>query len=286
MEYKDLQLILSDTKVKDFLMDSLHESMSNLGFSKDLISEFLGSIDILDIQSFIEKHKEELSVVQLNHFFGELVPEYFNTNIVSEIPVGLKVLDLGCGRGTLIREIIKRGENSEIVGIDIKKDNEWDGLIKDGVRMEVVEEKDFLSILQRESPGVVVVTWVFHHMEYEQQKRYISSLHSVMKEGGLLIVLEDSYSTVLPPESGHDRYNKFMRLGIEDRQKVIGVLDWVANRIFSMRTTMPVPFAYRTLEGWCAVFFETGFKVVKQRFLGFPDDRDVNNPQSVLILKK
>ncbi|MCR4279118.1 MAG: class I SAM-dependent methyltransferase [Candidatus Zambryskibacteria bacterium] len=214
------------------------------------------------------------------------MPKYFNSNVVPEIPTGGKVFDLGCGRGTLIQEIINRRENSEIVGIDIKQAPEWNKIVGDKVRMEVVQEENFLSVLEREQPDVVTVTWVFHHMEYEQQKRYIGSLYKALKTGAVIVALEDSYSETLPPEAGQKRYEDFMKWDKENRQKIMGVLDWIANRIFSMRLSMPVPFAYRTLEDWKQVFEEAGFETLKMRFLGFPDDRDINNPQSLLVIRK
>lgn len=286
MEYRDVVNVLSNSSLKDFIVSSLKESMTKLGFSEELMDDFLPNIDELDLEEFISKHCEELARVELGHFFGELVPAYFNKNVVVEVPVGGKVFDLGCGRGTLIQELIKRDQNSEIVGIDIKEAPEWKRLRSEKVKLEIIQEADFLSVLEKEKPDSVAVTWVFHHMEYEEQKRYIESLHKALKPGTIIVVLEDSYAETIPPESGKSRYTDFMKNNKEDRRKIMGVLDWIANRVFSMRTSMPVPFAYRTLEEWGGVFEEAGFKTVKMRFLGFPDDRDINNPQSLIVLRR
>ena len=286
MEYKDVVNVLSNNQIKEFVISSLIESMTNLGFSKELMDEFLGNIDKLDLDKFISKYSKELGKIELGHFFGELVPAYFNKNVVVEVPDYGKVLDLGCGRGTLIQELIKRGKNIEIVGIDIKETPEWSKLRSEKVIFQVVQESDFLFVLEKEQPDSVAVTWVLHHMEYDEQKRYIESLYKALKPDATIVVLEDSYSETLKPESGENRYRDFMKNNKEDRQKIMGVLDWVANRVFSMRTSMPVPFAYRTLEGWRKIFEEAGFKTTKMRFLGFPDNRDINNPQSLIVLQK
>jgi len=278
--------VLSDDSLKEFVVSSLKESMTNLGFSQELMNDFLGNITSLNLERFISKHSEELARVELGHFFGVLVPPYFNKNVVSEVPSGGKVFDLGCGMGTLIQELIKRGKNSEIVGIDIKEASEWKELRNEKVKLEVVQEVDFLSTLEREHPDFVTATWVFHHMEYEQQKRYIASLFKALKPGAVLVALEDSYSDTLPPEAGEQRSIGFMKLNKDNRQKVMGVLDWIANRVFSMRTSIPVPFAYRTLEEWKQIFEDAGFNMIKMRFLGFPDERDINNPQSLIVLQK
>ena len=287
MEYTDLvNNVFSDEKKRAFITASLYESMTNLGFASTLRDEFLENIDMLNVADFIEKHKDELQKIQNEHFFGELVPIYFRENVVPEIPHEGKVLDLGCGPAILIQCLIKRGENKEIVGIDIMPNARWGIISRQDARLEVVKESDFLTYLEKEQPDHVAVTWVFHHMEYEEQKRYLITLHNVLKSGATVIVLEDSYSETLAPESGNERYERFMQWSHEDRHKIMGALDWIANRIFSMRTTMPVPFAYRTLEDWKKVFEDAGFIVTKMRFLGFPDDRDINSPQSLIVAEK
>jgi cyclopropane fatty-acyl-phospholipid synthase-like methyltransferase len=152
--------------------------------------------------------------------------------------------------------------------------------------LEVVQESEFLSYLEKEQPDHVAATWVFHHMEYAEQERYLSALHDALKPGATLVALEDSYSEILRPESGAGRCECFMWWSREDRHKIMGALDWIANRIFSMRTTMPVPFAYRTLEDWKKTFEDAGFTVKKTRFLGFPDNRDIHTPQSLIVARK
>ncbi|NTW15716.1 MAG: class I SAM-dependent methyltransferase [Candidatus Moranbacteria bacterium] len=287
MEYSDLvRDVFSDGEKKRFITDSLRDSMTRLGFSGALRDEFLRNIDTLTVADFIGRHKNELQRVQNEHFFGELVPVYFKENVVPEIPAGGKVLDLGCGPAILIRCLIERGTNPEIVGSDIAADPRWSGIVPEDARLEVVRESEFLPYLKREQPDHVAATWVFHHMEYAEQERYLSALHNALKPGATLVVLEDSYSEVLLPESGRERALAFMRWSPEDRHKIMGALDWIANRIFSMRTSMPVPFAYRTLEGWAKVFEEAGFSVKKTRFLGFPDNRDIHTPQSLIVAEK
>lgn len=287
MEYQDVvRDVLSNDKLRQLVAANLQVSMSGIGFSESFIKEFLDNIITLELSAFIEKHKAELQRVEIGHFFGEVVPDYFEKYIVPEVPSVRKVLDLGCGPAVLIKLLIKRGMNEEIVGMDIKASPEWQSLASDKVRFEVVQENDFLPFLEKEQPDTVTATWVFHHMEYDQQERYLRSIYKVLKKGAEMVVLEDAFSVTLRPELGQKYHNEFLKLSSEERHRIMGTNDWIANRVFSMRTTMPVPFAYRTLEDWKKIFEESGFTVTKTRFLGFPTPRDVFNPQSVLVAHK
>ena len=166
MEYRDVvRDVLSDEKLHRFTAATLNESMRYLGFSEALISEFLHNLNNLDVPAFIEKHKSELEDIELGHFFRELVPEYFSTYVVPEVPEKGKILDLGCGLGTLLGRLVARGTNRALVGIDIKASPEWESLERENVRMEVIKEDAFLPFLENEQPDIVTATWVFHHME-------------------------------------------------------------------------------------------------------------------------
>ena len=109
-------------------------------------------------------------------------------------------------------------------------------------------------------------------MEYGEQERYLECIHENLKVGGKIAVLEDSYSADLMPESGLERYKKFMEWNSEERRQIMSVYDWVANRVLAQREKVPIPCAYRTLEEWSSFLEEKGFELVLKRFIGFPDD--------------
>jgi len=287
MEYQDVvRDVLSEQKKREFIVENLRNSMVRLGFSEALMSDFLDNIANLDLDALIDKHKEEFARVQLHHYFDEIVPGHFKKYVLPEIPKEGKILDLGCGRGTLLQTLVNEGFKNEMIGIDISSTPEWDAITSEQVRFEVVQENGFLDFIKKEEPDHITVTWVLHHMEFEQQKRYLSSLYEVLKEGAVIVAIEDSYAETIPPETGEESWEAFKEWGVDDRQKIMGAYDWLANRVLSMRTTMPVPFAYRTLEGWKEIFEEVGFTVTKTRFLGFPEECDVNTARSIIVTEK
>lgn len=287
MEYSDLvRDVFDDERRRAFIVKNLKVSMSNLGFSEHLIEDLLSNINNLDLKMFIDTHKDELARVQLQYFFGELVPKYFKSYIIPEVPTGGKILDVGCGRGTLVACLAETGRYKEVVGLDIIAAPEWSDITDDVSRFVVVEDGGFFDFIKNEKPDHITLTWVLHHMEDDQQKRYLRALYEVLGEGSVMVILEDAYSEIIPPESGLESWEEFKTWDIEDRQKIMGAYDWIANRVFSMRSSMPVPFTYRTVEDWTGLFEDIGFTVTKSRFLGFPENRDVNTVQSILVVKK
>lgn len=100
------------------------------------------------------------------------------------------------------------------------------------------------------------------------------------------MVLEDSYSTELPPENDIGVYDFFMKFNEDDRRKIMGVYDWVANKVLAQRDKVDIPLTYRTLEEWEKLFMDIGFKIIKKKFIGFPEKRDINTPQSLLIVMR
>ena len=282
---KEIKEMLLGAKIRNFVMDNLRSSAKVIGYSDDLVSELTNNFENLDLTAFIKKHTKELHRVHTIGFFEGIVPKYFSEYIVPEIPVEGKILDLGCGTGTLVRLLKKRGQK-DVVGIDINPYPEWKMLESENIRFEVVKEKDFISFIRKESPQSVAITWTLHHMEFDEQERYLQSLYEVLSPGSHLIVLEDSYAETIPPEKGKDLHGKFMALSEGDRKIMMGVSDWIANRVLEQRDQIPMPLAYRTLENWSKLFTKIGFKVSKTRFIGFPENRDINTPQSLLVVYK
>ena len=123
-------------------------------------------------------------------------------------------------------------------------------------------------------------------MKYSEQERYMKMIYKKINTGSKIIVLEDSYSDELHPESGVERWRLFMEWPRNDRKKIMSVYDWIANRVLARRSRVPIPFGYRSVEEWISFFKKIGFTLYAKKFIGFPDQRDINTPQALLILKK
>jgi SAM-dependent methyltransferase len=280
------EILLSNEKLFSFVIENLKSSLASIGFSENFIRDLLNNLGNLNVKGFGERWRDELKQKYSIGFFQNLVPKYFSDYIVPVTPPSEKVVDIGCGTGILAKLYGQDDRFQKVLGIDINPYPEWDVVRNDKVRFKVVKEDQFSNFLSSEKPDSIVLTWTLHHMEYDEQERYIEYIHENLKVGGKIVVLEDSYSADLMPESGLERYKKFMGWNSEERRQIMSVYDWVANRVLAQREKIPIPCAYRTLEEWSSVLEEKGFKPVIQRFIGFPDDRDINTPQSLLVAQK
>lgn len=278
--------LLINKEVHDYVVSSLQISLSSIGFSKNLVSELTHNIKGLEVKEFGKKYSDELHKIYSIGFFQKLVPKYFSRNVVPEIPPSSEVLDLGCGTGILAKILAEENKFQHITGIDLHLSPEWELFKNPKITFKVVSEKDFPSFLSKEKPDTVILTWVLHHMKRDEQERYIGYLYKTLKSNARLVVLEDSYSTELLPENNIGVYSSFMKFVEEDRYRIMGAYDWVANKVLEQRDEIDIPLTYRTLEEWEKLFTANRFSVIKKKFIGFPEDRDINTPQSLLIVSK
>lgn len=282
-----LQKILSHKILKSFIINNLRKSLFSIGFSKNFIRDLLKTLNNLkkypELQS---KYAHELDIVYLDGFFKKIVPAYFKTHIVPEIPASKKVLDLGCGTGILAERLSREERFSKIIGIDLHSYPEWETFVNEKIFFTVANKDGSFKLIEAEKPNSIILTWTLHHMSYADQKEYIRNFYLFMPYGSKMIILEDSYSENLSPIYGTNRYAEFMRLDKKERKQVMSFYDWIANRILAKRARVPVTFSYRTLEEWESLFKKTGFAVIHKKFIGFPNKRDINTPQSLIVVEK
>ncbi len=286
-QYIDIQKILKSNKnLATFIKESLSSSLSSIGYSKSFLDDLLNNLENLDVKKFGLKWQDELTKIFSIGFYQNLVPKYFNTYVVPATPSSKKIIDVGCGRGFLAKRYSQDNRFGQVIGIDINTYPEWKTLQNEKVRFEVVKEDYFTEFLKKEKPDSVVLTWVLHHMKYDEQQRYLEYVQENLKTKSKIIILEDSYSTSIAPENGLKFYNKFMQWNTGDRQKIMFICDWIANRILGQKEKMPVPGTFRTLEDWSKIFEKRKFKTLVKKFIGFPNYRDINTPQSLLVVQK
>lgn len=276
---------LANDRIRRFVYANLQNSLKKLGFRQELIDDLLENLRHLDLQSFWKRHRQELDEIFTIRFLRWVESVYFGQHVIPLIRPCNKIIDVGCGTGTLAKLLSETGGFHEIVGIEIDPYPEWAEFSNAHVRFELVRENELEDFLKREGPDAIVLTWVLHHMDYDQQARYMQCVYDTLKPGAQVIILEDAYSTTLTAEEGVDLHRSFMAFTPEERHAITGINDWTANRVLGQRAKIPVPFGYRTLEDWETMFSRIGYRNTHKRYLGFPD-RDVYNPQSTMVFQK
>ncbi len=285
-EQEYIKSLLNNKSLRDFIFSNLRQSLSSIGFSQNLIDDLVLNLKDLNVVEFGKNHNEELRQVYNVGFFQKIVPTYFSQYVVPATPAVEKIMDVGCGTGILPKLYSENKKFKNILGIDINSYPEWKIFKNSNTDFLVVKEKNFIDFLRKEKPDSIVLTWTLHHMEYDEQERYLDYIYKTLKINSHVVVLEDSYSSILKPESGFKIYTQFMSWGENDRKKIMSVYDWVANRVLAQRNKVPIPFGYRTLEEWEDLFKKIGFTIESKKFIGFPSGRDINTPQGLIILKK
>ena len=115
-------------------------------------------------------------------------------SFVFAVPVG-KILDLGTGSGTLASRFYDAGW--EISAVDFSEE-----MLKQA-RERMTEARfliaDFAEALPKELDGqkfeFIVMTYAFHHLEYEKQADFLRSLLPFLKENGKILVGDISFET-------------------------------------------------------------------------------------------
>ncbi len=277
---------LENSDQKNFIKINLEQSLGSIGFSEDFRS---GLFKVLEspsaVDQFIKTHEKELHEIDDIKFYEQYVPEYFSKYVVKEIPDVGKIVDLGCGTG-IMAKLLSQRKNTQIIGVDVMTYPDWGKYKSDNLDFRIVKEENFPEFIKKEKPEALALTWTLHHMSFPEQENYIKYLSENLRSGTILAILEDAYSEELEPENGKDINEAFMKWPIEARKEIMTVYDWIASRILTRRKSMPVTFSYRTLEQWQEAFEKLNFIIEKKKFIGFPEHRDINTPQSLLIAKK
>ena len=280
-----IKRIMRNNKISSFVIGNLRLSLKDIGFSNIFISGLLKNLAELDINLFQKKYSRELQRVYTENFFQKIVPDYFENYVFPELEEEV-ILDIGCGTGILAKRLEEKNKVIKVIGIDINSYPEWKKFTSKKVEFKVVKEAEFEEFLHLIKFDAIVLTWTLHHMEYEEQIKYLKILYHSVKKGTKIVVLEDSFSERLKPLVAFDKYSKFNLLSAKEKNEVMSVYDWVANRILAQRDKVPIPFAYRTLEEWIRLCKKIGFQIKTQTFIGIPNKRDINTPQSLFVIER
>jgi tRNA (cmo5U34)-methyltransferase len=138
------------------------------------------------------------------------------------LPIGPKIIDLGCGTGNASLAILKRipaniflidGSGMMVNAATEKLAHESPGAIL-GCRVADLSQMDWVADLEGEGYDAVVSTLVLEHLPFDRYRAVIESCYRLLKPGGWLLAAE-GYA-----EDGSDMQEWFYQ-EMDDRRRML-----------------------------------------------------------------
>lgn len=299
-----LRFAMSNSPSRDYILHQLDSSLRLLKIKSDCITDVLSLLINLTnggpfeelLNKFQNKWRPHLDRVYLRDY--ENTRWGFFEKFVFSSPQNLgRCLDVGCGRGCITANIIERGIASSIVGIDAEDfTSEWrerDSLLGKPIKFETVQVSRIEDWLQSEGQfDTILLFYVLHHSEEYWCARTLQALYRSLSKGGKIIVVEDSLSPTSEPIEDSQHLTKSWRRWVEGKKvypltaaySVQVILDFVAVQILAGFVDVRMPCNYKTTKEWEVLFQDIGYHVLKSNYIGFPEGRDIDVPQSVFVL--
>ena len=104
-----------------------------------------------------------------------------------------RLLDLGCGTGSLIIFAKKRNSNVDIVGVDVDErvlEIAQRKIQKETLKVRLVKTGASKLPFPDSSFDVVVSTLVFHHLPTDVKKEALKEIHRVLKKNGRFLLAD------------------------------------------------------------------------------------------------
>ncbi len=179
---------------------------------------------------------------------------------------GQRVLDLGCGNGMLSLIMAQHGYQVALTDVLDYRDETAPALtfrpMTDPVMVPYPDEVF----------DTTLVLAVLHHVERGNLEPLLTELR---RRSRRVIVEEDSYHVPqglagLPEALIRDAYlREFVELAPQDQLRFLMFIDYFANAITQGLPQMNMPFDFRTVEEWWAIFEAQGFCVQETLVMGF-----------------
>lgn len=180
--------------------------------------------------------------------------------------IGRRVLDFGCGDGALAGLLHRQGYQVALTDVLDYRDREARTL--PFIRME---RPDIISFADRSIDTVLALS-TLHHIDLADLSSVLSGLRRVARR---VVVEEECYALPLDFDGmstalAHDALlREFVAMAPSDQLDYLMFLDYFGNVVVGGLQQISLPFQFKTVDDWLAVFARHGFVVAKVLLLGF-----------------
>jgi len=307
-----LHQAIRDPLAWSYIARRLSLSLQNIGIAHECILDIISilqqfetpkceEIDVgSDLLNFQKKWRRHLDRVYFSDYESLRFP-FLKTNVFDAIQSDYNLgscLDVGCGRGCLSGQILKQGFANKVVGIDQANfESEWrERTIEsstanlsfamvpiDGLRIWLETQQLFDTFL---------MCYVLHHSNEYWTVRTLLDIQQAMTKKSRLIIVEDSFFSTA--EAKHDPFHIVpLWISLCSTSKIYTttsayhiqtVLDFVAVQFLANFNEVDMSCNYKTSEDWIEMFKKLNFNICTSEYIGFPNNRDIDVPQSFFVL--
>lgn len=141
--------------------------------------------------------------------------------------------------------------------------------------------------LQDGTVDSVILSTMLHHINPFVRLKLVTHLKEVLRDGGRLILIEDTYPEHPAEKDIHNVLDeRFLAFSDADKKEILSFLDWWGNRLMKNSRDIPLPCTFKSMEEWEEYFAEVGLKLVQKQYLGMPDmHTHIMAPKGILIFE-
>ncbi|WP_304238396.1 class I SAM-dependent methyltransferase [Jiulongibacter sediminis] len=101
-----------------------------------------------------------------------------------------RVLDFGCGTGSLLELLSQKGLKLQLVGLDPDPAILKMAITKIGDRAKFIQLDTRVLPFQNAAFEKIISSWVFHHLRDDDKLHYLRELRRVLTDGGTMIIAD------------------------------------------------------------------------------------------------
>lgn len=193
------------------------------------------------------------------------------------------VIDVGANDNSMGRLLLNTvNKVTRVIGIDIEERNVH--LDSDRLMFRKQEKIDSL-MFEDDTVDTILMRFSLHHMQFAVQDKIIAEAYRVLRLGGRIIIVEDTYSEDVNPLFINNINEQFMKLGCREHYLLaLSFMD--ASSCFIFEEVMPFCFSFRSMNDWENKLVDTGFEKCTADYWGFIFSSLFQAPLGVIVYEK